>query len=128
MSRFSESAKHQMGEGPRFEVFASGLDHPECVAIDRHGFVWAGGEAGQVYRIDASGAVTTVTTLGGFNAGVAFSPLDHSLYVCNAKLGVFRVGADGQHQLFGAEATGHKIVCPNYPVFDRRGRLYLSDS
>jgi len=111
-----------------FEVFASGLDHPECLAFDRHGHLWAGGEAGQVYRIDASGAVTTATTLGGFNAGIAFSPLDHCLYVCNTKLGLFRVDEGGRHTLFATEAAGHKIICPNYPLFDRRGRLYVSDS
>ena len=39
----------------RWEVFAGGLDHPECVAFDRKGNLWAGGEAGQIYRIDALG-------------------------------------------------------------------------
>jgi gluconolactonase len=114
--------------GPLFEVFASGLDHPECVAFDRQGNAWAGGEAGQIYRIDASGAVTTVATLGGFNAGIAFSPLDDALYVCNAKLGIFRVEPNGKHAVFAAKAGDYKMICPNYPVFDRRGRLYVSDS
>ena len=41
----------------RFEVFASGLDHPECCAFDRDGNLWAGGEAGQIYRIDPTGKV-----------------------------------------------------------------------
>jgi len=113
---------------PQFEIFASGLDHPECLAFDRDGHLWAGGEAGQIYRIDPTGPVTTVTTLGGFNAGLAFSPLDHALYVCNTKLGIFRVEADGQHALFADAAGGRKLVCPNYPVFDRRGRLYVTDS
>ena len=122
------SAKPHVGQEARFEVFASGLDHPECVAFDRHGQIWAGGEAGQVYRIDASGAVTTVTTLGGFIAGIAFSPLDDSLYVCNAKLGLVRVDGDGRHAIFAKEAEGRRIVCPNYALFDRRGRLYVSDS
>jgi len=122
------SAKDQVDQQAQFEVFARGLDHPECVAFDREGHVWAGGEAGQVYRIDDSGAVTTITTLGGFIAGIAFSPLDQSLYVCNAKMGLVRVDAAGRHDLFATEAEGHKIVCPNYPVFDRRGRLYVSDS
>jgi len=117
-----------MGQEIQFEVFARGLDHPECIAFDRQGRLWAGGEAGQVYKIDAEGGVTMVTTLGGFNAGIAFSPLDHSLYVCNAKLGVFRADADVGHSLFAAEAGEHRMVCPNYPVFDRRGRLYVSDS
>src|SRR5437868_2343300 len=97
MSSRPDDSKHHVapashaGQEPRFEVFCSGLDHPECLAFDREGYVWAGGEAGQVYRIDPAGAVTTVTSLGGFNAGIAFSPLDHSLYVCNSKLGIFRV-------------------------------------
>jgi gluconolactonase len=117
-----------MDQPPKFEIFASGLDHPECVAFDRGGNAWAGGEAGQIYRIDSAGAVTTLATVGGFNAGVAFSPVDQALYVCNAKLGIFRVQADGQHELFAADAGGQKIVCPNYPLFDRRGRLYVSDS
>jgi gluconolactonase len=128
MSDRNSGAEHQAGHEAQFEVFASGLDHPECIALDRDGQVWAGGEAGQIYRIDASGAVTTMTTLGGFIAGIAFSPLDHALYVCNAKQGLMRVEADGRHALFAAEAAEHKIVCPNYPVFDRRGRLYVSDS
>lgn len=112
----------------RFEVFASGLDHPECIAFDRNGHLWAGGEAGQIYRIDASGEVHTVVTLGGFNGGIAFSPLDQFLYVCNPSLGLVRVEADGRHAVFASGAEGLKMICPNYPVFDRRGRLYVSDS
>ena len=112
----------------RFEVFATGLDHPECIAFDRDGCLWAGGEAGQVYRIDAAGKVETVAVLGGFTGGMALSPLDHALYVCNPSLGIVRVDADGRHTIFATGAGGHTMVCPNYPVFDRRGRLYVSDS
>src|SRR5262249_28071993 len=106
----------------RFEVFATGLDHPECVAFDRDGHLWAGGEAGQVYRIDAAGTVQTVVTLGGFSGGIAFSPLDHALYVCNPSLGLVRVEADGRHAVFADGAGGQRMICPNFPVFDRRGR------
>ena len=128
MSITIRNAEHQVGEVAKFEVFASGLDHPECIAFDRSGHLWAGGEAGQIYRIDPAGAVTTVANLGGFTAGIAFSPVDHSLYVCNSKLGLLRVEADGRHALFATHAGGHRIVCPNYPVFDRRGQLFVSDS
>jgi gluconolactonase len=112
----------------RFEVFASGLDHPECLAFDREGQLWAGGEAGQVYRIDPSGKVDTIATLGGFTGGIALSPLDDRPYVCNPSLGVVRIEPDGRHTVFARGAAGHTLVCPNYPVFDRRGRLYVSDS
>src|SRR5262249_45691727 len=81
----------------RFEVFATGLDHPECVAFDRSGGLWAGGEAGQIYRIDASGNSEAVASLGGFTGGLAFSPTDHALYACNPALGLVRVEADGRH-------------------------------
>jgi gluconolactonase len=111
-----------------FEVFASDLDHPECVAFDRDGDLWAGGEAGQVYRIDPAGKVQTIATLGGFTGGIALSPRDQRPYVCNPSLGVVRIEADGQHTVFARAAGTHAMVCPNYPVFDRRGRLYVSDS
>ncbi len=112
----------------RFKVFATGLDHPECLAFDRAGDLWAGGEAGQVYRIDPAGQVQTVAMLGGFTGGLAFSPLDHALYVCNPSLGVVRVEADGRHTVFASGIAGHRMIYPNYPVFDQRGRLYVSDS
>jgi gluconolactonase len=112
----------------RFEVFAKGLDHPECVAFDRDCRLWAGGEAGQIYRVDAAGKPQTVASLGGFTGGLAFSPVDHALYACNPALGLVRVDADGRHSVFATGAGGHTMVTPNYPVFDRRGRLYVSDS
>jgi len=40
-----------------FEIFAEGLDHSEGLAFDADQNLWAGGELGQVYRIDPTGAV-----------------------------------------------------------------------
>jgi gluconolactonase len=112
----------------RFEVFATGLDHPECVAFDRDGRPWAGGEAGQIYRIDPSGKPETVASLGGFTGGIAFSPLDGALYACNPTHGLVRVDGDGRHSVFATGVEGHRLVTPNFPVFDCRGRLYVTDS
>src|SRR3954470_10994957 len=111
----------------RFSIFASGLDHPECVAFDREGNLWAGGEAGQIYRIDSSGKVETIANLGSFNGGIAFSPEDE-LFVCNPALGVVHVERSGKYSVYASEIAGRKLICPNYPVFDRSGRLYVSDS
>jgi gluconolactonase len=112
----------------QFETFASGLDHPECCAFDGDGNLWAGGEAGQIYRIDATGKVETVANLGGFCAGLAFSPDDHKLFVCVAGTGIVRVSKSGGHRVFATHAGDHKIVAANYPLFDHRGRLYITDS
>lgn len=111
----------------RFEVFATGLDHPECVAFDREGNLWAGGEAGQVYRINPQGDVQLIATLGGFTGGIACSP-GGEIFVCNPSLGIVRVDASGKHEVFATHAGERKLICPNYPVFNRGGDLFVSDS
>jgi gluconolactonase len=45
-------------------VFASGLDHPECIAVSAEDVVFAGGEAGQVYRIARDGSWEVVANTG----------------------------------------------------------------
>jgi gluconolactonase len=111
----------------RWEIFATGLDHPECLAFDREGALWAGGEAGQIYRIDPDGKVEQITTLGSFNAGLAFSPKDE-LFVCNPAMGMVRVDRTGKFEVFATHAGREKLICPNFPVFDSAGSLYLTDS
>jgi gluconolactonase len=112
----------------QFSIFANGLDHPECCALDRDGYLWAGGEAGQIYRIDPAGKVESITNVGGFCAGMAFSPDDRELFVCVAGIGIVRVSKNGEHQTFATHAGDHAIAAPNYPLFDRSGRLYVTDS
>ena len=52
-------------------VFAQGLDHPEGLAVARDGTVYAGGEAGQVYRISPDGKkVEVLANTGGFCLGL----------------------------------------------------------
>lgn len=110
-----------------FEIFASNIDHPECIAFDRAGDLWAGGEAGQIYRISPDGKAQLVTSLGGFCAGLAFSPADE-LFVCNPALGIVRVKPSGEFTIFGTHAGAHKIICPNYGLFDSAGNYYVTDS
>ena len=65
-------------------VIASGLDHPEGVATGPDGTLWAGGEAGQVYRIDSeAGTATEVANTGGFVLGIAHDAAGR-LYLCDA--------------------------------------------
>src|SRR5450759_4239749 len=103
----------------RFEIFATGLDHPECLAFDREGVLWAGGEAGQVYRIAQNRQVQTVANMGGFCGGVTWSPDDRELYVCNPAHGIVRVKRSGEWSVF---ASG--LTCPNYGLFDKGGNYW----
>jgi len=106
----------------RFEIFANGLDHPECLAFDDEGFLWAGGEAGQIYRITPEGEVRTIAELGGFCGGVAWSP-HGDLWVCNPKHGIVRVKQDGTWSVYAGD-----MICPNYGLFDARANYYVTDS
>jgi gluconolactonase len=113
----------------RFEIFATGLDHPECIAFDRAGNLFAGGEAGQVYRVDPSGKVEIFASdIEGFTGGIALAPNDDGLIVCNPAHGLLRVDTRGKWSVFATHAGSHKMICPNFPVFDRHGHLYVSDS
>lgn len=112
-------------------IFADGLDHPECVAVHPDGSVWAGGEAGQVYRISQDGAeIKEVANTGGFNLGIAFSPAADWLAICDNKnkcIWKYNLGTGLLVRLASA-VNGKSIRIPNYPVFDRQGNLYVSDS
>ena len=110
-----------------FQIFAAGIDHPECIAFDAQGDLWAGGEAGQIYRISPEGKSELVATIGGFCGGLAFSPRDE-LFVCNPTHGIVRVNRSGDFSVFSNHSGTHRLVCPNFGVFDSAGNYYVTDS
>lgn len=107
------------------------LDHPEGLAVHRDGSVWCGGERGQVYRIapDGSSMEQVARIEGGFCHGMAFDR-DDNLYVCDLKhAAVMRLDAKGGSlETYADGAEGQGINICNYPAFDAKGRLYVSDS
>ena len=112
----------------RFRIFAEGLDHPEGLAFDADGVLWAGGELGQIYRIDSRGRVREIAKLGGFNLGLTFSRAQE-LYVCNFKLpALVRVNRKGRVLDSWERIGSRKLKTPNFSVFDSEGNLYFSDS
>lgn len=110
-------------------VVFRGLDHPECVNFGIKGQLYAGGEAGQVYRIDLSRSESAiVANTGGFILGVA-ADADDNLYACDsAKHCVHRISEDGTVRSFVDGADGKPLSLPNYGLFDDRGNYYLTDS
>jgi len=115
----------------KLSVFAEGLDHPECVAVHADGSVWAGGEAGQVYRISPEGGEPKeVVNTGGFVQGLAFSPGCEWLAVCDSgKKCVWKlVLSTGELSVFCTGTDTHRFNIPNYAAFDKKGNLYVSES
>jgi gluconolactonase len=106
------------------------LSHPEGVAVDDDGYVWCGGELGQIYRIAPDGSSReVVASTGGFCLGMAFDTRG-DLFVCDLKhAAVFRLTrSTGAVELFADGVPGHRFRIPNYPAFDASGRLFVSDS
>lgn len=110
-------------------TLAQGLDHPEGVAWGLDGFLYAGGEAGQIYRINPdSGKFTEIATTGGFILGLCLDA-DHNIYACDEVLHkVFRITPDGVVSVYSTGTSDHPMTLPNYPVFDAAGNLYVSAS
>ena len=111
-------------------VIAAGLDHPEGVAMGPDGTLWAGGEAGQVYRIDRdAGTATEVANTGGFVLGIAHDAAGR-LYLCDAgRRAILRVDPrSGDIDVWCDSAGGGPLETPNYLAFAADGALYFSDS
>jgi gluconolactonase len=104
---------------------ADGLDHPEGVAYDPDAHVvWAGGEAGQLYRVDPdSGAWSEQAAHApGFVLGLAVDGRGR-LALCASHDGSL-CGYDGET----VRRVLPGLLQPNYPAFGPDGTLYLSDS
>ncbi len=113
-------------------VFCEGLDHPEGLAVHPDGSIWAGGEAGQIYRISSDGEeVVEVANTGGFILGLAFSPNAEWLAACDLlNRCVWRLdpGSGAISEFAGGAGRGDRFKIPNYATFARDGTLYVSDS
>ena len=109
--------------------FNEGLDHPEGVTWGPDGQLYAGGEAGQIYRVDPdSGTITQIAQHEGFLGGVVCDA-DANVYVCAAFGGsVVRAGADGTVVEVTRGTADRPMETPNYPCFHPSGDLYVSDS
>ena len=106
----------------RARVLVDGLDHPEGVAYDPDAdVIWAGGEAGQLYRV-TGGAVEEVARAPGFVLGLAVDGAGR-LAVC--------ASSDGSLCAFDGESVvrvAPDLGFPNWPAFASDGTLFVSDS
>lgn len=122
-----------VGADPYLETY---VDHPEGVAVGGDGTLYAGGEDGQIYRIDpATDDVTEIANTGGFALCLTLDATEENLYVCDfQEHAVFRLPmaddgtAAGDLETVTQGTKEEYPIQPNYCVFDGEGRLYYSDS
>lgn len=106
------------------EILVDGLDHPEGVCWDPDAEVlWAGGEAGQVYRVQLEERrAEQVAQAPGFVLGVAVDGRGRVILCCGDS-GSLCLLEDGSVRTIRNEFT-----FPNFPAFAPDGTLYISDS
>jgi gluconolactonase len=111
-------------------VMAGGLDHPEGLAWDPSGSIVAGGEAGQLYRVDPdAGSVTEITNAGGYVLGIAIDGAGRIYWCDQVHHAVMRHDpTSGTTEPWSRGAPDVPFRVPNSLVFDASGRLYVSES
>jgi gluconolactonase len=91
--------------------------------------VWAGGELGQVYRIDpVTLQARELARAGSLALGIVIDG-NGAAYTCNPftrSVDVFSPA--GEHRTYSRWPSGQEIVGCNHLVFDADGSLYVSDS
>ena len=107
-------------------VFVEGLDHPEGIAWGPDGYAYAGGEAGQLYRIDVDKKqITQFADTGGFILGMAHDSAGN-IYACDAANHcVQKITPDGavtQYSAGTSEAPWQRAGPLRHPLHTRRGR------
>jgi gluconolactonase len=111
-----------------FETVATDLDHPECVAAGLDGRLYAGGEAGQIYRIDADGSVREIASTGGFIYGVTLDGAGN-VYACDyGNASLMRISSAGLVTTHSTGTPERPMRVPNFSAFDDSGNLYVTDS
>jgi sugar lactone lactonase YvrE len=92
--------------------------------------LWAGGEAGQLYRISPQGEIEEIANTGGFILGIALSPSREWMVICDLKNRcLWKMDMKSfELTVFANRIKDHVIQIPNFPCFDKKGNLYMSES
>ena len=111
------------------EVAVEGLDHPEGVVYDHlTETLYAGGEQGQIYRIDLDRVeAVEIARTPGFALGMAVDGKSRVVICDSADGSVWALHGD-RLRLVADTVGDRKLSLPNYPAFGPDGSLYVSDS
>jgi gluconolactonase len=111
-------------------VHIGGVDHPESISVGPQGEAYTTGTAGQIYRLDLqmNTAKQYASTSPRRVLGQAVDAAGN-LYCADCSDGqVIRISPTGEETRYATGPDGQRFLCANYPAFDHKGCMYLSDS
>src|SRR5512143_4146106 len=110
------------------ETIATDIPGAEGIAIANDGRIFIGAEDGWIYLISPDGDVSQYVKLPGRPLGIAIDRQEN-LFVCDWDAhGVYKVSPSKEVSLFDDTDSKHKILFPNFCVFDEQGNLYVTST
>ena len=117
-TRLSPVQRLSLGEG----------HHPEDVALDAEGKIYAGFEDGRIMVLQPDGTQPRVfANTGGRPLGLVFDP-SGNLIVADAIRGLLSVSKAGEVKVLAAEADGAKFGCLNDLDVGADGTIYFTEA
>lgn len=110
------------------EIIATDIPGAEGIAIANDGRIFIGAEDGWIYLISPDDNVSKYVKLPGRPLGIAIDRAEN-LFVCDWDAhGVYKVSPNKEVTLFADSDGKHRILFPNFCVFDERGNLYVTST
>lgn len=112
-----------------FRKVGLGIERPEDVVVGADGRVWASDKASACAEILPDGSLRRVGQAGGEPNGINIDA-EGRIVIANFQLGaVQRLDpVSGRVETICEEVEGTKLAAPNYPILDRSGNIWCTDS
>ncbi|MBI5063224.1 MAG: SMP-30/gluconolactonase/LRE family protein [Desulfatitalea sp.] len=112
----------------KVKTIGSGLIRPEGVMALDDGTLIAADARGGCNHIQPDGRIAFFGDLGGAPNGICIDT-DGNVIVANIGNGqVQSLGRDGRHTVLMTHADSRRMVAPNFPLLDAKGRLWVTNS
>lgn len=104
------------------------IDHSEGVAVGSDGVIWAGGEAGQIYRGSFGAGYEIVSSIPDRPLGFAVDSAGVAYCTSISEPGLYRIEPTGESKLLNRGVADRLAIQPNHPAVTPSSDVIWSDS